>query len=79
MVLDAHTAGDRTMEGNLLGNQGTGSPDSIMGLSALGYEMESHKNPTGKNKPPYLGKSGNSKISSTRLGFIRGGIRRIQS
>ena len=80
MVLDAYTAGDRTMEGNLLGSQGTGNPDSIMGLSALGYEMESHKHPTGKNKPPYLGKSGeNSKVSSTRLGFFRGGIRRIQS
>jgi hypothetical protein len=29
MVLDAYTAGDRTMEGNLLGSEGTGGPESI--------------------------------------------------
>lgn len=80
MMLDVHTAGDGTMERNLLGGQRTGNPDSIMGLSASGYEMESRKNPTGNNKPPYPGKSGeNSKVSSTRLGFFRGGLRRIQS
>jgi hypothetical protein len=43
MVLDAYTAGDRTMEGNLLGSEGTGGP---IASRSLGH------------KPPCPGKSG---------------------
>jgi hypothetical protein len=65
MVLDAYTAGDRTMEGNFLGSEGTGGSESITvsrPQTALPWK-----------------KRRNSEGSSTRLGFFRGGMGRIQS
>lgn len=58
MMLDVRGAGDKTMEGNLLGSEGTGSPDIVMGLPTT--------NRVG------LGKVEET-VSSTRLGFFRGG------